>query len=217
MRASPTWIFDLDNTLHDARPHIFPHINRSMTAYIEAHLRLDERDADALRREYWRRYGATLLGMVRHHQTDPAHFLWHTHQFPDLARMVVAERGLVHALARLRGRKIVFSNGPLHYALAVLEILGLDRFFDAVYTIEHVGYRPKPGVEAFRAILRQERVDPRRCIMVEDLLRNLRTAKRLGMKTVWVSREARSPGFVDARVGAIGGLPRIFRQLFNPG
>ena len=31
-----TWIFDLDNTLHDARAHVFPHIDRSMTAYLQA-------------------------------------------------------------------------------------------------------------------------------------------------------------------------------------
>lgn len=217
MRTGPTWIFDLDNTLHDARPHIFPHINRSMTAYIETHLRMDPPAADELRREYWRRYGATLLGMVRHHRTDPAHFLWHTHQFADLERMVVAERGLVHALTRLRGRRIVFSNGPLHYAEAVLQALGLARFFDAVYTIEQVGYRPKPGIHAFRALLDQERLDPRRAIMVEDLLRNLRTAKRLGMRTVWITREPRSPGFVDIRISAISALARFSRRLSRPG
>ena len=82
------WIFDLDNTLHDARPHIFPHINRSMTAYLQQHLQLDETAANALRMHYWQRYGATLSGLMRHHDTKPEHFLWHTHQFPELARMV---------------------------------------------------------------------------------------------------------------------------------
>ena len=79
-----TWLFDLDNTLHNATPHIFPHINRSMTAYIVEHLRVDEAEATQIRQHYWQRYGATLLGLVRHHGTDPNHFLWHTHQFADL-------------------------------------------------------------------------------------------------------------------------------------
>ena len=72
------WIFDLDNTLHNAAPHIFPHINRAMNAYLQAHLGLDEAAAGELRRHYWHRYGATLLGLMRHHATDPKHFLWHT-------------------------------------------------------------------------------------------------------------------------------------------
>ena len=65
----PTWIFDLDNTLHDARAHIFPQMDRAMTAYVQRALGLDEAAAGALRQEYWRRYGATLLGLMRHHGT----------------------------------------------------------------------------------------------------------------------------------------------------
>src|SRR5882724_11082467 len=79
---SRVWIFDLDNTLHDARPHIFPHINRSMTEYVAGLLDLGERDADALRDIYWKRYGATLTGLIRHHRVDPGHFLRETHHFP---------------------------------------------------------------------------------------------------------------------------------------
>jgi len=47
MPSSPVWLFDLDNTLHDASPHIFPHINRSMTAYLERHLDLAPEEAQA--------------------------------------------------------------------------------------------------------------------------------------------------------------------------
>src|ERR1039458_6448695 len=95
-----TWVFDLDNTLHNASPHIFPHLNRSMTAYLQQHLQLTEEDAGKLRAHYWRSYGATLLGMMRHHGTDPEHFLRETHAFPDLSNMVVYERGLAAMLDR---------------------------------------------------------------------------------------------------------------------
>ena len=112
------WVFDLDNTLHNASPHIFPHINRAMTAYVQTHLGLDETAAGELRRHYWQRYGATLIGLMRHHATDPQHFLRATHQFPDLRRMLVREPALRATLSRLPGRKIVFSNAPVHYAAA---------------------------------------------------------------------------------------------------
>jgi hypothetical protein len=111
--TSRVWLFDLDNTLHNATPHIFPHINRSMVSYIREHLSVDEGEATRLRQEYWQRYGATLLGLMRHHGTDPHHFLRHTHQFPDLKHMLVLERGLKAMLLRLPGRKFVFSNAPL--------------------------------------------------------------------------------------------------------
>jgi len=208
-----TWIFDLDNTLHDATPHIMPHINRSMTEYVQRSLAVGEQEAARLRERYWRRYGATLLGLMRHHDTDPHHFLWHTHQFPELRRMVVADRAALQGLRRLPGRKLVFSNAPAHYAHAVLEVLGLAGFFDAVYTIEHTGYRPKPDLAGFRQLLHGEGVVPERAVMVDDMLVNLRAARRLGMATVWVSRQPRAPGYVDARVVSIRELPRRIGRL----
>ncbi|HNN46060.1 MAG TPA: pyrimidine 5'-nucleotidase, partial [Azospira sp.] len=78
MPAERTWLFDLDNTLHNASPHIFPHINRSMREYIERHLGVDKDEATRLRQTYWDRYGATLTGLVRHHGVDPRHFLHET-------------------------------------------------------------------------------------------------------------------------------------------
>jgi putative hydrolase of the HAD superfamily len=212
-RGSRVWLFDLDNTLHNASPHIFPHINRSMTAYIGEHLGVDETEATRIRQDYWQRYGATLLGLMRHHGTDPRHFLWHTHQFPDLAHMVVFDRGLKAMLRRLPGRKIVFSNAPLHYTEAVLGLTGIAGCFDAVYSVERLRFQPKPAPAGFRHLLRAERLDPRSCIMVEDSLPNLKTAKQLGLKTVWISTSSRQPAYVDVRLTSVLALPHHLGRL----
>jgi putative hydrolase of the HAD superfamily len=212
-----TWIFDLDNTLHDASPHIFPHINGSMTAYLRDELRLADEDAAALRVHYWKTYGATLLGLMRHHDTDPHHFLWHTHQFPELARMVVADRAALQAVRRLRGRKIIYSNSPGHYAEAVLGVLGIGHWFDALYAVEHVRFQPKPLLAGFRLLLRKEKLVPARTVMVDDTLINLRAAHRLGLRTVWVSRSARWPSYVDVRVASVRALPRFVDDLGGVG
>lgn len=217
MQQSAAWIFDLDNTLHNATAHIFPRINRAMTQYVQTHLNLSESDANALRQSYWRRYGATILGLIRHHDTDPAHFLWHTHQFPDLHNVLVAEPMLRATLRRLPGRKFVFSNAPVHYAHAVLRALGIIDLFADVYTIEHTRYRPKPDTFGFLHLCRSHHLRPRRCIMVEDNLDNLRTAKRLGMTTVWVSSASvlrgRAPGYVDQTVRSVARLPDLLVRL----
>lgn len=207
------WIFDLDNTVHDARPHIFPHIHRAMTAYVQAELGLDEQSAGALRRRYWERYGATVIGLMRHHGTDPQHFLRHTHRLPDLERMIVREPRLRATLARLPGRKLVFSNAPGDYARAVLEALGVAELFDAVFSIEQARFRPKPDPYGFLRLCRVHRLRPQRCIMVEDSLANLRTAHELGMRTVWVARAGRAPAYIDVRVSAITDLPRVLGRL----
>jgi putative hydrolase of the HAD superfamily len=213
MPTRATWIFDLDNTLHNATPHIFPHINRSMTAYLQEHLQLGEEEAGTLRAHYWRSYGATLLGMMRHHGTDPDHFLRETHAFPDLSNMVVYERGLAAMLRRLPGRKLVLSNAPSQYARAVLQLMGIEGQFDAVHSIESTGYQPKPSRAAFRSLLRTHGLIPSRCVMVEDSRDNLRPAKRLGMKTVWVTRDTRAPAYVDAKTASVLALPRLLGRL----
>lgn len=208
-----TWLFDLDDTLHRATPHIFPQINRSMTAYIERHLGVDTAEATRLRQDYWRRYGATLLGLMRHHGTDPRHFLRETHQFADLRRLVVFDKPLLHLLRRLPGRKIIFSNAPRAYAEAILAITGLDRCFDAVYSVEDLKFRPKPMPSGFRALLQAERLQPRQCIMVEDSLANLVTAKKLGMRTVWVSTDSRRSPWVDVKLPSLLALPGFCGRL----
>jgi len=207
------WIFDLDNTLHDATPHIFPHINRSMTAYLQEHLQLSEEAANALRTDYWQRYGATLSGLIKHHGTDPDHFLWHTHQFPKLTKMVLREPRLRHVLKTLPGKKLVFSNAPLHYAQAVLKLLLVEDLFDDVFAIEQSHYRPKPQSAGFRGLLRKHRLHAAQCVMVEDSAENLLTAKRLGMRTVWVSDALRAPSYVDVKIRDVLELPRAASKL----
>ena len=207
------WIFDLDNTLHNATPHIFPHINRSMTAYLQQHLELEEQAANELRVHYWQRYGATLSGMMRHHGTDPEHFLWHTHQFPELPQMVLHEPLLRQVLQRLPGKKLVFSNAPQHYASAVLKLLQVDDLFDDLFAIEHTRYQPKPKIAGFMRLLRKHRLNPARCVMVEDSAENLQAAKRLGMITVWLNASARAPAYVDVKIRTVMELPRAMSRL----
>jgi len=205
------WIFDLDNTLHDARARVFPAMHDQINAYLRRHFKVDEAGANAMREHFWRTYGTTLDGLMRHHGVHPRHFLAETHVFPELADLVIRENALKHALERLEGRKIVFSNAPRHYVTDVLRLLGLGRFFDAVYAIEDARYRGKPALHGFHFLLRKHNLDPQRCAMVDDMLENLRTAHRLGMSTVWVSDIRRRVPYVDVRVSSVTELPRKIR------
>ena len=201
------WIFDLDNTLHDARVHIFPSMHAQIQDFLKKQFGLDDEGASRMRRDFWQRYGTTLRGLVRHHGTDPRHFLAETHVFPELADMVVHENAVKHALARLGGTKLVFSNAPRHYVEEVLRAIGLARHFDAVYTIEDTGYRGKPHAWGFHRLLRKHDLDPHRCAMIDDILDNLRAAHRLGMSTVWVSPVRRRVSYVDLRISSVTELP----------
>ena len=245
-----TWLFDLDNTLHNASHAIFPAINANMNAYMARVLGDGETPAEAavvnaVRISYWKRYGATLLGMVRHHDVCAADFLHHAHQFDDLPSMIRAERGLGRVLRQLPGRKILLTNAPRRYAHAVVRHLGLHRHFASHLPIEsmmvHRQLRPKPSKALLRKIMRREKLVPASTVLVEDTIANLKAAHALGLRTVWITRylkvhpehnalagravgravpptstPVKRPRFVDVKVQSLGQLPARLHRLKGP-
>jgi putative hydrolase of the HAD superfamily len=194
-RPRRTWLFDLDDTLHDASHSAFGPTSQAMTDYIARHLGISEDEAVALRQHYWRRYGATLLGLVRHHGVKASHFLEETHQLPGLETRL---RTSVHdraALGRLPGRKFILTNAPRAYAMRVLDSLKLTKCFDGIFCIEDMTmfgeHRPKPDARMFRHIAARLKVRPSRCVLVEDTLAHQRSARSVGMRTVWMQRYLR--------------------------
>uniref|UniRef100_UPI0033422243 pyrimidine 5'-nucleotidase n=1 Tax=Castellaniella defragrans TaxID=75697 RepID=UPI0033422243 len=185
----PVWLFDLDNTLHDASRSIFRLIDQHMSAAVATTLGVDSAQADALRRRYWARYGATAIGMARHHGVDINHFLALSHNF-EVAPLVHGETGLAQRLRRLPGRKILLTNAPAHYARQVLKTLDILREFDGLWSIEQMNlqgrHRPKPSRALMRQILARLRVPANRVILIEDTLANLKSAHQIGMRTVHV-------------------------------
>jgi len=193
-----------------------------MTSYVERHLQVDRTEADRLRRHYWLRYGATLLGLVRHHGVDPQHFLQETHDF-EVVDLLRAERGLGRLFARLPGRKVLLTNAPERYAKAVTRALAIDRHLGARYTIEtmrlHGSFRPKPSRSMLRHMLARERVPKGRAVLVEDSAVNLRAARAVGFRTVLVTGHSRGPagpargGYIGLRLRSVLELPRAHARL----
>lgn len=220
-RPPTVWLFDLDDTLHDATRASMRELRAAMGEYIERHLGLTTEQSDALRRRYWLRYGATLLGLVRHHAVDAAHFLHHTHLLPGLEQRVRGHRHDLAAVARLPGRKLILTNAPAAYTARVLGALGVARLFERVVSIEDMrmfGHlRPKPDARMLRALAARLGVPPTRCVLVEDTLAHQKAARRVGMNTVWMqrwlpppatARRRRRPAYVDRRVRHLAQLVR---------
>lgn len=216
-----TWLFDLDNTLHNASHHVFGALNVAMTDFIERELQLQRDEANQLRGAYWRRYGATLLGLVRHHGVKATHFLHDTHRLPGLEDQLHTHAHDLAALKRLPGRKFILTNAPKAYAERVLAALGMAHLFDGVIAVEQMQMfgqlRPKPDLRLFKHLAAKLKVRVRSCVLVEDTLEHQKSAHQLGMHTVWMQRwarrgkhgphgkvrMARKPVYVDQRVRSL--------------
>ena len=223
------WLFDLDNTLHNASAGAFGMIDRSMNDYIARELAVDEAEADRLRRHYWLRYGATLLGLMRHHGVRAPHFLEQTHMLPGLESSVHGHPHDLDAIRRLPGEKYILTNAPRSYTERVLRTLGIAHLFDGVIAIEDMRmfghWRPKPDTRMFRCLLARLRVAGPRCVLVEDTLAHQKSARRAGIRTAWMQRWTknswhgpdvgrrllRRPAYVCARINSLQQLRECLR------
>nr|WP_321253594.1 pyrimidine 5'-nucleotidase [uncultured Ruegeria sp.] len=181
------WVFDLDNTLYPPHMRLFDQIEVLMTDYVVRTLGVDQSEADRLRSEYWRRYGTTLAGLMAEHDLDPDPYLHAVHQV-DMSHMD-PDAELAAYIRSLPGRRIVYTNGSAPYAERVLAARGLSGLFDAVYGVEHAGYRPKPEKAAFEAIFARDGIRAEQAAMFEDDPRNLAAPHEMGMRTVHVAPE----------------------------
>lgn len=226
MRNQKTvWLFDLDDTLHDANGASMSEIRQAMGEYIVRELGISESESNVLRTRYWLRYGATLLGLVRHHGVKAAHFLHHTHVLPGLESRVRGHAADLAALKRLPGRKFILTNAPAEYAGRVIDALGIGHLFDGVFSIEDMhlfgDLRPKPDARMFRALAARLGVHPSRCVLVEDTLMHQKAARSVGMGTVWMqgwlgmesTAKAHRPGRLRRRPAYVDRRVRRLRQL----
>lgn len=202
------WVFDLDNTLYPAASNLFGRIDVRMGAYIQRLLGVDAAEARRIQKGYFVDHGTTLSGLMAAHGVDPHDFLDFVH---DIEMDALAEdRRLARLLARLPGRKLVFTNGDTAYARRVLDRLGLADSFEAIHDIHAAAYVPKPDPRAYAGMVAAFGIDPAESLFAEDMARNLRPAKALGMATLWINngsemgaRDA-APDYIDFETDDVG-------------
>ena len=182
-----SWIFDLDNTLYHPSLNIFEEIDSRMQKFISLRLGIGLKEAWTLQKKYFRKYGATLKGLMKFHQIDPKQFLNYVQKI-DLEKIKVNPE-LKSALAKLNGTKIVYTNSTKNYANRILKRLGLKKSFDGIFDIIDANYIPKPSYRSYKMLLKNFNLIPEESIIFEDLPQNLVPASKLGMRTVWVKNE----------------------------
>jgi len=182
-----TWVFDLDNTLYPHHVNLWQQVDERIRDYIVDFLKISREDAFRLQKDYYRRYGTTMRGLMEEHGLVPDQFLEMVHQIDHSPLTPNPELGA--AIARLPGRKLILTNGTRAHAEAVMARLEVAEHFDDIFDIMAAELEPKPRPAVYERFLVRHNVDPSRAAIFEDLARNLEVPHALGMTTVLVVPE----------------------------
>ncbi len=179
-----TWVFDLDNTLYPHHVNLWQQVDARINEFVSAWLKVPSEEGRRIQKNYYRRYGTTMRGMMTEHGVRADDFLAYVHKIDHSPLEPNPAMGA--AIARLPGRKLILTNGSVDHVDKVLDRLGLSTHFDAVFDIIAAELEPKPAPQTYQKFLGLHRVDPTRSAMFEDLARNLVVPHQLGMTTVLV-------------------------------
>ena len=208
------WIFDLDNTLYSGNTKVFEQVDKKMTEYISKKLKVDKEEAKKIQKNYFHKYNTTLNGMIKNHKINAHEFLEFVHDIN--IDFLQKDPELAKEIERLDGIKIIFTNGSRKHALNVTKKLGIDQLFDDIFDIVDCNFIPKPLMEPYKKLVEKHKIDPKLCVLVEDIARNLKPAYEMGMKTVWIENNEpwaskfSDSNFVNYRTS---NLPEFLRKI----
>ena len=181
------WIFDLDNTLYSGQTKVFDQVDKKMSSFISNKLNVSLEEAKKIQKEYFHKYSTTLSGMMKNHKIDAMEFLDFVHDVN--LDFLGKNKDLEKEIAKIAGKKIIFTNGSKAHAENVTKRIGINKLFDGIFDIVESNFIPKPSIEAYKILIEKYKIEPQYCIFIEDIARNLKPAYDLGMKTVWIKND----------------------------
>ena len=179
-----TWVFDLDNTLYPHHVNLWQQVDARIGEFVCNWLNVGPEEARNIQKDYYRRFGTTMRGMMTLHGVQADDFLAYVHKIDHSP--LEPDPALGAAIASLPGRKLILTNGSTDHVDAVLARLGIGEHFEAVFDIIAAELEPKPAPQTYRKFLATHSVDPAKAAMFEDLARNLVVPHDLGMTTTLV-------------------------------
>jgi putative hydrolase of the HAD superfamily len=178
-------LFDLDNTLYTQESGIFDLIDQRMNEWLITRLNVPEAEVSHFRKKYFLQYGTTLRGLMLHHQVEPMEFLRFVHDVP-VKEFLSIDLELRKTLEEIVSRKIIFTNSDEAHASRILDALGVRDLFEQIFDIEAMGFVPKPNPEAYQAVLEYTKASASECLLIDDMERNLKPARELGISTILI-------------------------------
>ena len=214
LQAIKCWIFDLDNTLYSGKTRVFEQVDKKMSKYISEKLNVNIIEAKEIQKNYFYEYNTTLNGMINNHKIDANEFLEFVH---DVDIDFLKKDSLLNEeLMKLDGKKIIFTNSSRKHAMNIIRKIGIDQHFDDIFDIVDSEFVPKPDIVSYKKLVEKHKIDPKLCVFIEDIARNLKPAYEMGMKTIWIendepwARKFSDSDFINYKTN---NLPEFLKQI----
>ena len=75
-----TWVFDLDNTLYPHHVNLWQQVDVRIRDFVAQYLNVPKDEAFKIQKDYYRRYGTTMRGMMTEHGLHADDFLEYVHK-----------------------------------------------------------------------------------------------------------------------------------------
>jgi len=206
--------FDLDETIYPRQAGVMQAIGRRITLYLEQFLHLSTEEALALRQENVREHGTTLRGLQIHNGIDADQYMEFVHDVP-IEELLAYDARLDQALESIEAQKVIFTNASWEHAERVLRARGIRRHFSRLIDVRDMDWVCKPDPSAYPRLLAMLGVPAERCMLVEDMVRNLRPAAQVGMTTVLVDADGAGDA-VDFVIAEIWQIGQVYASLREP-
>ncbi|XP_008222342.1 PREDICTED: uncharacterized protein C24B11.05 [Prunus mume] len=237
-------LFDLDDTLYPQSSGISVQITKNIQEYMLQKLGMKESEVPELCISLYKDYGTTMAGLKaqgHNFEYDDFHSFVHGRLPYDSLNPDPILRGL---LLSLPIRKVIFTNSDKAHAASVLGKLGIEDCFEMIICFEtlnptnnaddSVGTEETENVEqpntgsvisktpvvckpfehAYEETFKIANINPKRTLFFDDSIRNLQTAKELGLHTVMIGTSHRTKG-ADHAFESIHNIKEALPELWE--
>jgi len=208
------FIFDLDGTCYLQLEEVFGQVSKRMGEFISIKLNIDLKKAKEIQKEYFHKYNTTLNGLILNNKVDAHEFLKYVHDI-DIS-FLKKDKILREELIKLKAKKYIFTNGSHDHILNVTRHLGIEDLFDGMWDIVDSKFNPKPLIEPYNMLIKKFNINPEKAIFIDDIAKNLESAKKIGMKTAWLinnedwGKKDADKSYIDYKIKS---LPSFLQEI----
>lgn len=195
-------IFDLDATLYYVGDEIEKLCDAKVVEYFVKNLGLNFSQAKDLIKDIRSRYAYDVEALEGELPFSKAEFIDYVCDV-DVS-VLKADSELDNLLKALPQSKYILTDSIKKHVDDTLRALSVDAGrFNGIFDAHDMAYAFKYNPQSYSLFLRKYNLDAKDCIMFEDSLVNLKTAKSLGFSTVLIRPELKSAAYVDYCFGDI--------------